>query len=307
MIIYKAIQNWYKILIYISLFSVLIFIINSDFFFIPEVKSIKYLIISLFLLFGGFLLDGFNWGFILRNKKSKEIKYEDAIISHGLTIFGKYIPGKIWIIIGRAGYISSKYNLNIKYISLISFEAQLLSLWSGIIISSIMLLSITESDYFLLLTLLTILLFIALTIYIFTDFFHTIYTNIISKFFKLSNPFNKQSIKLNNLLGFFATWIMWSLSFFFLEKSLFDKEIQLLTGLGFVFAANIGLVSLIFPGGIGIREGILITILLSFKFSLAEATSISLVSRIWFLSGEIFIFLTSVILQKLKPSNYFLR
>lgn len=307
MIIYKAIQNWYKILIYISLFSVLIFIINSDFFFIPEVKSIKYLIISLFLLFGGFLLDGFNWGFILRNKKSKEIKYEDAIISHGLTIFGKYIPGKIWIIIGRAGYISTKYNLNTKHISLISFEAQLLSLWSGIIISAIMLLSIAESDYFLLLTLLTILLFIALTIYIFTDFFHAIYTNIISKFFKLSNPFNKQSIKLNNLLGFFATWIMWSLSFFFLEKSLFDKEIQLLTGLSFVFAANIGLVSLIFPGGIGIREGILITILLSFEFSLAEATSISLVSRIWFLSGEIFIFLTSIILQKLKPSTYFLR
>ena len=118
----KAIHNWYKILIYFSLLSVFVYLLNSDFFFVPNVKSTGYLLLSLLFLFIGFLFDSFNWGAYLKKRKSKQINYADSLASHGITIFSKYIPGKIWMIIGRAGFIANKYNFSTKQLSLISFE-----------------------------------------------------------------------------------------------------------------------------------------------------------------------------------------
>ena len=144
-------------------------------------------------------------------------------------------------------------------------------------------------------------LLIALSIFIFTDFFQKVLEIIIKKLFKIDFTNKKPYVTFYNLVGFYSTWIIWSFGFYFLEKVLFDKEIVLFTGLAFVLAANIGLIAIIFPGGIGIREGILVAILINFEFTIAEATTISLVSRLWFLSGEVFIFLTSLVIQRFKP------
>tara|TARA_B100001057_G_scaffold490549_1_gene579048 strand:+ start:197 stop:1114 length:918 start_codon:yes stop_codon:yes gene_type:complete len=298
----KAIHNWYKILIYFSLLSVFVYILTSDFFFVPNVKSTGYLLKSLLFLFLGFLFDSFNWGAYLKKRKSKQINYADSLVSHGITIFSKYIPGKIWMIIGRAGFIANKYNFSTKQLSLISFEVQIISLWSGLIVSSVTIFFLQESKYFLILLIGIFCLLIGLSIFLFTNFFQKILQVIIKKLFKIDFTNKKPEITIYNLIGFYGTWVMWSLSFYFLEKALFDREIVLITGLAFVFAANIGLVAIIFPGGVGIREGILVAILINFEFTIAEATTISLVSRLWFLSGEVFIFLTSLIIQKFKPN-----
>ena len=297
----KIVHNWYKILIYFSLFSVVTYILNSDFFFLPEIKSIGYLLISILFLFIGFLFDSYNWAAYLKKRKSKEINYADALVSHGITIFSKYIPGKIWIIIGRAGFLAKKYNFSTKKLSLISFEVQILSLWTGLIISLITLFFLKDSEYILILSIGLFSLLIALSIFIFTDFFQKVLEIIIKKLFKIDFTNKKPYVTFYNLIGFYSTWIIWSFGFYFLEKALFDKEIVLFTGLAFVLAANIGLIAIIFPGGIGVREGILVAILINFEFTIAEATTISLVSRLWFLSGEVFIFLTSLVIQRFKP------
>ena len=297
----KIVHNWYKILIYLSLISVVIYILNSDFFFIPKIKSISYLLISILFLFIGFLFDSYNWAAYLKARKSKQINFADALVSHGITIFSKYIPGKIWIIIGRAGFIAKKYNFSTKQLSLISFEVQILSLWSGLIISLICLFFLKDAEYLLILSFGLFSLLIALSIFIFTDFFQNLLQIIIKKLFKIDFTNKKPYVTFYNLIGFYSTWVIWSFSFYFLEKALFDKEIILFTGLAFILAANIGLIAIIFPGGIGIREGILVAILINFEFTIAEATTISLVSRLWFLSGEVFIFLTSLIVQRIKP------
>ena len=297
----KIVHNWYKILIYFSLLSVVTYILNSDFFFIPKIKSIGYLLISILFLFIGFLVDYYNWAAYLKARKSKQINFADALVSHGITIFSKYIPGKIWIIIGRAGFLAKKYNFSTKKLSLISFEVQNLSLWSGLIISLICLFFFKDAEYILILSFGLFSLLIALSIFIFTDFFQNLLQIIIKKLFKIDFTNKKPYVTFYNLIGFYSTWVIWSFSFYFLEKALFDKEIVLFTGLAFVLAANIGLIAIIFPGGIGVREGILVAILINFEFTIAEATTISLVSRLWFLSGEVFIFLTSLVIQRFKP------
>ncbi|MBI5957020.1 MAG: hypothetical protein HY871_08465, partial [Chloroflexi bacterium] len=56
-----------------------------------------------------------------------------------------------------------------------------------------------------------------------------------------------------------------------------------------VFAASyvIGFLSLLTPSGLGVREGVMI-LLLAPAFSLPVATVISIVSRLWMISGELF-------------------
>jgi uncharacterized membrane protein YbhN (UPF0104 family) len=49
------------------------------------------------------------------------------------------------------------------------------------------------------------------------------------------------------------------------------------------------------PGGLGVREGIIVLVLTATGLDVKVATTISVISRIWFISGEIFIFLMAIL------------
>ena len=52
-----------------------------------------------------------------------------------------------------------------------------------------------------------------------------------------------------------------------------------------------GVLAIIVPGGIGVRESILSGFLIALKVDPKLAVTISALSRLWFISGEVFIFL----------------
>jgi len=56
--------------------------------------------------------------------------------------------------------------------------------------------------------------------------------------------------------------------------------------------------ALIAPGGLGAREGVMIGYLIFAGIPAIEATTIAVVSRLWFLLGEIFIFILGWSLHK---------
>ena len=97
---------------------------------------------------------------------------------------------------------------------------------------------------------------------------------------------------------FFLIWLFWSLSFYFLIKTVSEEDVRLVTGSGFALAGSLGIVAVIAPGGIGVREGVLAFILTLAGFNIELAASISVVSRLWFLIGEAFIFLISFVIQQ---------
>ena len=76
-----------------------------------------------------------------------------------------------------------------------------------------------------------------------------------------------------------------------LAASLTETDIAWSVGLGFPLAATLGIMAVIAPGGLGAREGVLVGYLMLAGVPLAEATTISLASRLWFLVGEAFIFI----------------
>ena len=85
-------------------------------------------------------------------------------------------------------------------------------------------------------------------------------------------------------------WGIWAAGFYFLVQSLVPHDVPLLTGLCFPLAANIGVLAFFAPGGIGIRETMIVIYLNQLGLSIAEATTIALASRLWFLFGEAFLF-----------------
>ena len=67
--------------------------------------------------------------------------------------------------------------------------------------------------------------------------------------------------------------------------------------LAFPFAATIGILVFVFPGGLGVREGLLVFYLVSAGLPLENATVLSIVARLWFLVGEVSIFALAVALR----------
>jgi uncharacterized membrane protein YbhN (UPF0104 family) len=68
----------------------------------------------------------------------------------------------------------------------------------------------------------------------------------------------------------------------------------------FVLSAVIGIVAIIAPGGLGVREGIMITILISLGFKNNEVISLSAFSRVWFLIGEVLTFMFCLAVNRFK-------
>lgn len=237
------------------------------------------------------------------------INFFDAISSFGLSVFTKYLPGKVLTIVGKAEYIKQKYNYPLKILISRSLISQIIAMWSGLIFGTF---SLIYNDNFHKWIIYLVLTFIVFSLVIFTTFFHSFIRKTIRFLFKrdLVIPQLNFISTIKILPVFFIYWALISLAFYFLLSSLLNTSINI--GLPFIFPlANVlGIVFLIAPGGLGIREGILILLLHTSGMDLTLATSISIFTRLWFLSGESFIFLLSIVLEvyskfwKSNPSKF---
>lgn len=298
----QLISNWFKYLVYISLIFVVVALVRADYLVIPKIYQPGLLAVSFLFLFLGFLFQGLNWFFVL--KKDYPVSWQDAIISVGLSIFAKYIPGKILVIIGKAGYVQKKYAYSGKGLIMRSLDAQFIVLWTGIIVGSIGLL-FSENSIKWALPLLAGWVF--LTLLIFTNIFHNLLKKLIKRLTKknLSIPFLSFNELLKVLPVFLVYWILFTVAFYFFAAALAPIAFDFRIAFGFPLAATLGIMLIIAPGGIGFREGILVVYLTMLNIDLQDATTISVASRLWFLVGEIVLFIFAFILNlsKNKQNN----
>ena len=108
-----------KILIYVSIIALLFYLYNIDFLVFRNIElNYSYFIISVVFLILGFIFSAISWKVALK-LHGINISNKKAIVSHGLPVFAKYIPGRIWTIIGRAALVENE-NVGIKKRSFIS-------------------------------------------------------------------------------------------------------------------------------------------------------------------------------------------
>lgn len=288
-------KKYFYLLVYISLAFLFFYLIKFEYFRIDNISlSYPYLFTSILFLCLGFLLDSITWWKILSFYNIR-IHITDGIASHGLVVFSKYVPGKVWTILGRASYVSAK-NFPLAKTSLISLKAQIINIWIGLFLGGIPLIIFQGLTK---LSILSFFIIIVFTLFIISKKIHDFILFFLSKIFKkkIEIPFinSRDLIKISIYYGLY--WILLIIGYFFLVKS-FYVHISIIAGFAFPLSATLGILAILFPAGLGVRESVMIGYLTSIGIPTKEAATISILARLWFIIGEIFIFLLAFLIHK---------
>jgi len=285
----------YNIFIYFSIIFLCVALYRADYLKIPEIHSLTFLLLSIPFLFAGFIGNAYAWQKSLEQAGFK-VGFKESFNSIGLSMFGKYIPGKIWMVMGRSGYLATKKNYSISQLSIISLNAQIITLWVGLMIGFI---GLCFLEGFGLYGWFMVFLGMILSALIFSPFFHSLISSLIRLVLRdeinLPRLTNRSVILI--LPSYFAYWILWSVGFYFLSISLLQTDVSWLSGFGFPLASTIGIMAIFSPGGLGVREVIITGYLTLSGISLSESTTVAVTARLWFLLGEISVFIAAWVLR----------
>ncbi len=285
---------FFNILFYLSIFFLVWFLFRFDYVSIQTVHiSPFHFILSILLLWLGFYLSTLSWWYILKKHQIK-VSRHSALVSHGLSVFAKYIPGKIWVVLGRASKVSGK-EYSLKITSYASLKEQFLYVWTGLLLSSIPLFFYRGIDLY---SISVTALFILFSFLNFSDAFRRFLIWSFKRVFKKSIDLPaisfKESLKVIALIAIY--WFAWIIGFYFLSLSLYSST-TLQVGFVFPLSVTLGLLAIVVPGGIGIREGVLTGFLVLIGIPIEISTGISIISRLWYITGEIFIFITAIVVK----------
>ena len=285
----------FNLILCLSLLYIIYFLAKSDLLHFPEITNISHFVVSLsFLILGTIFLESYSWHRCIKNA-IPNLSLKDSISASGMTVFGKYLPGKFWGIAGRSDYISKKYNYNLGDILNLSLNFQVLIIWVGLIfgLSGLIILKVTfaQLNYFAYLA-------IFLSFGFFSKKFQSYLIMITSKLFKRNIRFVSPSEAMRLMPIVVLSWLILSLSFYFFVQSMHSEKITFSIGLIYPLGVIIGVLSLLVPGGLGVREGVFAFLLSSVGFSIEFSLTISIFSRLWSIMADIGFFLFSIFFGK---------
>jgi uncharacterized membrane protein YbhN (UPF0104 family) len=290
-------KKWLNIFIYISLGFVVYALWKADYLKVPEIHDYLFLIISIVLLLLGFLSKSIVWITGLRSEDIR-ITVKDGLASTGLAELGKYIPGKLWAVMGRAMYISIHYPISTMNASAISFNVQVLTIWSGLMVGALGMFFVQVPSSWIILMLGA---WTGLSLVIFVHNIHDFFERMVNKIIKRKRiriPFINVFERKEIILWAFADWVVRLSAFYFFMNSLTDHNLSFGVALGFPLAVTLGILAVIVPGGIGVREGILLVWLKNAGLDVELATTVAITARLWSLSGELGVFFAGLVLKK---------
>ena len=218
------------------------------------------------------------------------------------TQIGKYIPGKVWYMIGRV-YVGTKEKIDGKSLAVsMVLETCLLLISSSIIF---LLSTIINGNY----SIIYLSICIALTILAITVLHPRILswtTNFILRLFKKReiqiNASYPQIIRLS--VYFFGLWIAQIIGFFLLIRAIFPISITNIFTVSAAYTLSwiVGFAVVIAPGGLGVREGMM-SLLLSSILPTPLAIAISFIARIWITVFEVVVFFIGMAIQRRTRSG----
>jgi len=284
-----------NILLYGSIVALLLYVYNLDFLIFRDLRiNYNWLFISFVFLFTGFVFAAISWKVVL-NLHNVKVSFKEAAYSQGIVGFTKYIPGRVWTILGRAAILKNE-DRKLKKLSFISFKEQLIYLCLGFLISIYPVFKTEKiKEYAWIIIVLTGLLFLLL----FSTRLQRFLEKIWNRAFKRSLNLPKiQVIEFAHISGVIAIWwFLWIAGFYFLLISI-TGFVPFYYAFAFPLSVVLGLISIIFPGGIGVREGVISLFLISNGINADVAVTISIVARVWFLAGEFFAFFLALSFRK---------
>jgi uncharacterized membrane protein YbhN (UPF0104 family) len=216
------------------------------------------------------------------------------------SLLAKYLPGGWWALLGRAHFYRQE-GLPLTQASLAVLLETVLVVTSGILTFSLFFPG--ESAFFRDWQKGFFILVGAGCLVFIHPYFLNLFLSLIQKVFKKSwvpSSFSYRSMAYPFAV-FFCFWVGMGVSFWLLAASLTEVELSLLPQMisAFTLSWAVGFFSFITPGGLGVREGAL-TLLLKPFFPLYAAAALALLSRIWWLGGEVLAWVISVLWERLR-------
>ncbi len=261
-----------------------------------------YLILSFIILGFAFVQMSFIWNYILRKlEPDNRLSQLEALKIYTTAEFGKYAPGKVWNILGMV-YLGGKKGLSKRNILIASILESVLAtvvmLLVGIVFSAIFLSSINPLFYLFAFASVVVGL-----IAIHPKVFYPLFNFVLKKLKKteaVPANFLKQKDILKIIIFYIGVSLLFGIAFFFFVKSLVVISLVALPGIIglFCLAIALGIVVLFAPSGLGVRDGVLVALLL-FYLPLGVATLITFVARVWVTLTEVILFLIVSLLSKI--------
>ena len=244
--------------------------------------------VSAILLVGYFVSTGIGWWFFICFFGGR-LSLLQAVRISALSMLGKYIPGKIWTVAGKI-YMANYEGVSNQITYVASLYEFIVVNISGIIVffifdffSSAKILK----PYFIFI----IALFASILI---------VFPNAITWFLNhtlriVKQPLVTISLKRSQLsfvlLYYMITWLLCGYSYSLFVWGFFpDLAYAQLTS-SLVLSYIVGFVAIFAPGGVGIREGTMASLLIMYGVTSDVAIFVSLCSRVWSTAGELILIL----------------
>lgn len=252
-----------------------------------KIVSSADLFISLSFLVSGMLFQYMLWH-IFATVTTRIQGFSETFISHSLMIWSKYIPGKIWSIMGRAGYLARRTGNPLTELLGASTSAQVMMLITGLGCGLTYLLLDNENGHYLstmdlvLMVSIIAIMVVTLSIYLYirVDDWRRSWWRLVSA-----------------VMISVCTWLLWGMGLSHLIISIgiegnYWREIGI-----FSAASSAGIIAVVTPGGLGVREGAMSMLLTWHGMSIGNAALVALVARIWFVVGELILFSAGILIK----------
>jgi uncharacterized membrane protein YbhN (UPF0104 family) len=222
--------------------------------------------------------------YLITLKLNIAVSYPETIKSWFYSQFGKYLPGKIWLFLGRIYSYESRRKPK-KLISVaLYFEMVTIVIAGGMIFLAALVL-VQETRYFYSGKQLWWL------VPLFVLAFASVHPQVLQKIMNWAlTLIRKEPISLSIaysdvlwiLIICIVAWLVGGLGFYLFVDSIYPvafQSILFLTG-ALAISSTLGLIAIFAPSGLGVREGALVY-LLSFMMVTPVAVVISILTRIW--------------------------
>jgi len=270
--------------------------------------SYSYLAFSFICLGTGFLGSALAWKKIVNFlQPNNGLGYLEAIRIVAYSQLGKYLPGKVFSVIGMI-YLARNKDISKKNLYLSVIFNIIFFIITGFALSLFLIsFFFTYSANFFIFYLIGISAIISGLIVVHPRIFQCLVRLFFNKMRKkpIDLSFDLSWFnKLKIIFYCFFTHFLFGLGLFCLINSITYMSWQNLLGIIgiYVLAMVLGLVAFFAPSGLGIREGVLV-LFLQFYFPLNIAILISLLARIWASVGDVVLAGSFYVLNKVKKIN----
>lgn len=228
------------------------------------------------------------WFVLLNFSGQPKISFLESAAHVGITLVGKYLPGKVWGLIGRVYFLKQRNYSTASSINVLLAD-QFLTFYTGLSIGALSLITLYNTS----LSILAALVFLAVSCLIpryYSDLMSWLVKHLHSLARRLQSVDTEDPsdspIAYWGLLGSMIVYLVHWLAISYVLVLLFYPTLQdeLFTNAILLFAAIplamlSGFLAVWAPGGIGVREGMIIAVL-SLNLPLEVATSIAVVYRL---------------------------